>query len=125
MAGFSRIDYFSARLSLPKSILDNAKHLYKRIETGEFEMKKIRKKDTLVVVCIKFPCTNLNVPRTFKELSEATCFPNGKLSVPTHVSRVPWLVSTERVHARYPRRGHCTHATLDSQDQYAEAEHGD
>lgn len=73
--GFKRIDYFSATLSLPKSILDNAKHLYKRIEMGELEMKKIRKKDTLVVVCIKFACTNMNVPRTFKELSEVTSIP--------------------------------------------------
>lgn len=73
-------------ISLPKSISDTAKQLFKRVD----EEKMLRGKDSNAVIaaCIFIACRQGRVPRTFKEIVALTSVP--KKVRPPSLSALPF-----------------------------------
>ncbi|KAK4705913.1 transcription initiation factor TFIIB, partial [Phenoliferia sp. Uapishka_3] len=60
-------------ISLPKSISDTAKQLFKRVD--EEKLLKGKNQDAIIAACIFIACRQGRVPRTFKEIVALTSVP--------------------------------------------------
>ncbi|XP_053661622.1 transcription initiation factor IIB-like [Anopheles marshallii] len=64
--GFGEISAMAERINAPKSIVNHAKNIFKRVqETNKLQHRSI---DAKVTACLYIACRQEGVPRTFKEL---------------------------------------------------------
>lgn len=75
-------------ISLPRSIVDTSKQLFKRVD--EEKLLKGKSQDAIIAACIFIACRQGRVARTFKEIVALTSVPK---KVSLRLSRV-WLGST-------------------------------
>lgn len=70
---FRDISSMAEQISLPRSIVDIAKQLYKRVE--EEKLLRGKSTDAIIAACIFIACRQAGVPRTFKEVWGLTRVP--------------------------------------------------
>lgn len=70
MQAFRDISSWCDRLSLPKTIIDIAKQLYKR--STEENLLRGKNLDAIIAACIFIACRQAHVPRTFREICNLT-----------------------------------------------------
>lgn len=72
-AAFRDIGTMCDVISLPKSIVDTSKQLFKRVD--EEKLLKGKNQDAIIAACIFIACRQGRVPRTFKEIVALTNVP--------------------------------------------------
>ncbi|KAH7103076.1 cyclin-like protein [Auriculariales sp. MPI-PUGE-AT-0066] len=73
LTAFREIANMCDSFSLPKSISDIAKQLYKRAD--EEKLLKTKSLDAVIAACIFIACRQAHVPRTFREICQLTRVP--------------------------------------------------
>lgn len=71
LQAFRDISNWCEQFSMPKTISDIAKQLYKRSE--EEKLLRGKSMDAVIAACIFIACRQAKVPRTFREICNLTC----------------------------------------------------
>ncbi|CAG8767822.1 12851_t:CDS:1, partial [Acaulospora colombiana] len=74
---FEQIQTMCDQYSLPRSVSDTAKMLYRRCE--EEKLLRGKQPDAIVAACLFIACRQASVPRTFREIVELTNVPKKQI----------------------------------------------
>ncbi|KAI9138302.1 cyclin-like protein [Paraphysoderma sedebokerense] len=77
LQAFKDIQNLAERISLPRSVADVAKQMYKQVD--DEKLLKGKNQDAIIAVCIVIACRQAGVPRTFKEITHLTKVPKKEI----------------------------------------------